>query len=128
MIAQSFIAPAAKPVSRPPPPRQPMSRTNSSDHVTNNEELTNLKRELADLRVAVEGTEKERDFYFNKLRDIEVMVQGKENVAPELVKDLQTILYSTEVTLELISQITSLPLIKEGFEVPADALAAEETF
>lgn len=63
------------------------------------EELTQLKRELADLRVAVEGTEKERDFYFNKLRDIEVMVQGKENVAPELVKDLQTILYSTEVIL-----------------------------
>jgi len=40
--------------------------------------------------------EKERDFYFNKLRDIEITTQTTERTTiSELVDDLQKILYST---------------------------------
>jgi len=80
-----------------------------------------LQNQLKEMQTHLEGLEKERDFYFAKLRDIEILVQGhldgegdtKEN--PTLEK-IQAILYSTE----------------EGFEVP-DATAAapgdeEETF
>lgn len=55
--------------------------------------------------------ERERDFYFSKLRDIELLVQQAVEEDPEiekqedgLVKQIQLILYSTE----------------EGFEIPAE--------
>jgi hypothetical protein len=50
------------------------------------------------------GLEKERDFYFAKLRDIELLLQNAIEADPELekeedtlVKHIQGILYSTEV-------------------------------
>ncbi|KIW01115.1 uncharacterized protein PV09_07403 [Verruconis gallopava] len=74
------------------------------------------------LKETVAGLERERDFYFSKLRDIELLIQQAMEADPELEKDedgilkqIQTILYSTE----------------EGFEIPAEVegeLAEEETF
>lgn len=71
-----------------------------------------LNREIEALNETVSGLETERDFYFNKLRDIEILIQnategegGAERleVSEEgLVKQIQEVLYSTE----------------EGFEVP----------
>ncbi|KKZ65988.1 RP/EB family microtubule-associated protein, partial [[Emmonsia] crescens] len=59
--------------------------------------------------------EKERDFYFAKLRDIELLLQQAVEADPELDKDddslvkhIQAILYSTE----------------EGFEIPPEAEGA----
>jgi hypothetical protein len=64
------------------------------------------------LKEAIAGLEKERDFYFSKLRDIELLLQTAvenepaiENDENGLVKNIQAILYSTE----------------EGFEIPAEA-------
>ena len=71
-----------------------------------------LKAENESLKEAIAGLEKERDFYFSKLRDIELLLQTAvenepaiENDENGLVKNIQAILYSTE----------------EGFEVPAEA-------
>lgn len=56
-----------------------------------------------ELRETVAGLERERDFYFSKLRDIELLIQQQIEAEPELEKDegilkqIQTILYSTEV-------------------------------
>jgi len=68
-----------------------------------------LQQQNAQLRETIDGLEKERDFYFNKLRDIEILVQQAVEADPEIVADddglirqVQAILYSTE----------------EGFEVP----------
>ncbi|RFN52887.1 rp/eb family microtubule-associated protein [Fusarium flagelliforme] len=80
-----------------------------------------LQQENATLKETVVGLERERDFYFSKLRDIELLVQQAVDEDPELekqedglVKQIQTILYSTE----------------EGFEIPAEgeALDDQETF
>ncbi|KAF5659071.1 rp eb family microtubule-associated [Fusarium heterosporum] len=80
-----------------------------------------LQQENATLKETVTGLERERDFYFSKLRDIELLVQQAVDEDPELekqedglVKHIQTILYSTE----------------EGFEIPAEGEAVDdqETF
>ena len=80
-----------------------------------------LKQENESLKEAIAGLEKERDFYFSKLRDIELLLQTAIEQDPDLdkddntlVKSIQAILYSTE----------------EGFEIPAEADGAEveETF
>ena len=70
-----------------------------------------LKQENETLKEAIAGLEKERDFYFSKLRDIELLLQTACEQDPELDKDdnslikqIQTILYSTE----------------EGFEIPLE--------
>lgn len=66
-------------------------------------ELQALQGQVTDLTTHLEGLEKERDFYFAKLRDIEILVQqqmetleaeGKED---KTLKEIQAILYSTEV-------------------------------
>jgi microtubule-associated protein, RP/EB family len=80
-----------------------------------------LQQENATLKETVVGLERERDFYFSKLRDIELLIQTAIEEDPELekqedglVKHIQSILYSTE----------------EGFEIPAEgeALDDQETF
>ncbi|KAL6404119.1 EB1-like domain-containing protein [Ilyonectria robusta] len=78
-----------------------------------------LQQENATLKETVVGLERERDFYFSKLRDIELLVQQAVDEDPELekqedglVKHIQAILYSTE----------------EGFEIPDDAAEDQETF
>lgn len=77
-----------------------------------------LREENNVLKETVAGLERERDFYFSKLRDIELLIQQSMEADPELekeeglLKQIQTILYSTE----------------EGFEIPAEAEAEEETF
>jgi RP/EB family microtubule-associated protein len=80
-----------------------------------------LQQENATLKDTVQGLERERDFYFSKLRDIELLIQQAVDEDPEiekqedgLIKHIQTILYSTE----------------DGFEIPAEAegIDDQETF
>ncbi|CAG7917504.1 unnamed protein product [Penicillium olsonii] len=82
-----------------------------------------LQQEVATQKEAIAGLEKERDFYFAKLRDIELLLQSAIEADPEiekeedtLVKHIQGILYSTEDGFEIPA---------EGEEVVADEL---ETF
>lgn len=97
----------ATPVSRPAPRALGSAAGGSA-----------LKQENDQLKEAIGGLEKERDFYFSKLRDIELLIQNAVELNPKieeedggLVKNIQTILYSTE----------------EGFEIPdVDANGGEE--
>lgn len=54
--------------------------------------------QINELKATVDGLEKERDFYFGKLRDIEVICQEMEEQqnAP-IVQKILDILYATEV-------------------------------
>ncbi|KAL7270969.1 microtubule integrity protein mal3 [Rhizina undulata] len=78
-----------------------------------------LQAEVSALKENLQGLERERDFYFSKLRDIELLIQEAVEKHPEieqeddgLVKSIQAILYSTE----------------EGFEIPDQADDDLETF
>jgi len=85
------------------------------------QESAALQAENNTLKESVCGLERERDFYFSKLRDIELLVQQACEEDPELekqddglIKHIQTILYSTE----------------DGFEIPAETEGVDdaETF
>lgn len=61
-------------------------------------------QEMNQMKETVAGLERERDFYFSKLRDIELLLQQAIDEDPELdkeenslIKQVQAILYSTEV-------------------------------
>ncbi|KAF0772071.1 microtubule-associated protein RP/EB family member 1 isoform X1 [Aphis craccivora] len=71
-------------------PAAPASQRDRGDH-----KIDELTRQMSELRVTVEGLEKERDFYFGKLRDIEVICQEQESEHPLFSKVLE-ILYATE--------------------------------
>nr|CAB3263643.1 microtubule-associated protein RP/EB family member 1 [Phallusia mammillata] len=102
--------------------RQPLSnnapqRIPSNTSVASNQEINALKVEVAEfqeqnkeLQTTVEALEKERDFYFGKLREIEVICQdmegseGCDERMQEMCAKITTILYATE----------------DGFEAPED--------
>lgn len=68
-------------------------------------EAAALNRTITELRISVDELEKERDFYFNKLREIELATQQVTDhglLQSKLFKDVTEILYKTE----------------EGFEAP----------
>ncbi|XP_034383236.1 microtubule-associated protein RP/EB family member 3-like isoform X2 [Cyclopterus lumpus] len=79
------------------PPRQiNLTAARKTTPMTRNggdSELLGLNQQMLDLKLTVDGLEKERDFYFGKLRDIELLCQDKEN--PILNKILD-VLYATE--------------------------------
>ena len=73
-----------------------------------------IVQENAHLRETVTGLERERDFYFSKLRDIELLIQNSADTDSEFEKDkdqngltkqIQQILYSTEVKFTLLHSI-----------------------
>lgn len=80
------------------------SARNTNDH------SAALNKQINELKVTVDGLEKERDFYFGKLREIEILVQEQlelteqDNDDTNCMKEIQAILYRTE----------------EGFEVPPE--------
>ncbi|KAJ7131502.1 calponin homology domain-containing protein [Mycena crocata] len=100
--------------------RTPVSGHRSGTPNTNNAAVQALTGQVRELSTHLEALEKERDFYFEKLRDIEILVQQKMETLEaagqddETLQEIQKILYSTE----------------EGFEVPEGEglVDEEETF
>lgn len=135
-------------VKRPPSVQQRTSLANGrTSTVQSNAALTAAKEKIgvlesenAELINAVDLVESEREFYFQKLRDIEVLIQtaadeldqnndndnedqlnekvetlnldDKQSKHAQLVREIQAILYSTA----------------EGFEIPTQEYETEETF
>ncbi|KAI8420016.1 hypothetical protein MSG28_008612 [Choristoneura fumiferana] len=61
--------------------------------------LDELNLQVNELKATVDGLEKERDFYFGKLRDIEVICQEmEEQQNGPIIQKILDILYATEVT------------------------------
>lgn len=63
-----------------------------------------LQRQLTEARLTMDELLKERDFYFGKLRDIEIVCQKQQTADSPLWKQITEILYKTE----------------DGFEMPQD--------
>ncbi|KAM4601076.1 microtubule-associated protein RP/EB family member 3-like [Polymixia lowei] len=84
----------------PPPQRQINSahtrRTTPMARNGGDAELLELNQQLLDLKLTVDGLEKERDFYFGKLRDIELICQDNECGSSTVLSKIMDILYATE--------------------------------
>ncbi|XP_020776200.2 microtubule-associated protein RP/EB family member 3a isoform X2 [Boleophthalmus pectinirostris] len=112
------MTPPPNPGQRPPPtvknmPTPQRVHYNSTRNSTPRNGLdaeVKLKEELSDLRNNFEGLEKERDFYFGKLRDIEVICQ--ENPSEPIMQQILDVLYATE----------------EGFAPPEEEVNPEEEY
>jgi len=87
-----------------------------------------LRQENATLQATIEGLEKERDFYFEKLTVVEEMLQERQaaagdNVTPEvadLVEQIFKVLYATESTTAPPASVASV----DSPEAAAAAVAA----
>ncbi|XP_012274727.1 microtubule-associated protein RP/EB family member 1 isoform X9 [Orussus abietinus] len=88
--------PAARTVNKVQPNRAvPKGGTVGSRGDTG--KIEELSAQNMELKMTIDGLEKERDFYFGKLRDIEVMCQDCENGdPPPIVQKILEVLYATE--------------------------------
>ncbi|XP_018124039.1 microtubule-associated protein RP/EB family member 2 isoform X1 [Xenopus laevis] len=59
-------------------------------------QVSHLNEQVHSLKIALEGVEKERDFYFGKLREIELLCQEHGQEGDDLLQRLMDILYSSE--------------------------------
>ncbi len=76
------------------------------------QQVVTLNRNIVELRSSMDELEKERDFYFNKLREIELATQQVSDQAilqSSLFKEVTEILYKTE----------------DGFEIPSTTSTAD---
>lgn len=67
------------------------------------------QNQTTELQLTIDGLEKERDFYFGKLRDIEILCQQPEVESIPAIKEIVNILYATE----------------DGFEPPEEAASEQ---
>merc|ERR1719300_571059 len=49
-------------------------------------QIEDLNNQMVEMKLTVEGLEKERDFYFGKLRDVEVLCQDNESAGGDLAR------------------------------------------
>ncbi|XP_067879890.1 microtubule-associated protein RP/EB family member 3b isoform X1 [Heterodontus francisci] len=72
---------------------QHLARNGASDA---DAQIIELNQQLMELKLTVDGLEKERDFYFSKLRDIELICQEHESENNPAIQRIVEILYATE--------------------------------
>uniref|UniRef100_A0A673MF62 Microtubule-associated protein RP/EB family member 1 n=1 Tax=Sinocyclocheilus rhinocerous TaxID=307959 RepID=A0A673MF62_9TELE len=71
-----------------------------------------LSKQINDLKATIADMEKERDFYFGKLRNIELICQEKEGEGDPTLQRIVDILYATD----------------DGFVIPEDEVGEPEEF
>lgn len=72
-------------------------KSETASNQVSNQQIDELSNQIMDMRLNLEGLEKERDFYFSKLRDIEILCQEADEAEPNpLVQKILDILYATE--------------------------------
>ncbi|XP_043723472.1 microtubule-associated protein RP/EB family member 1B-like [Telopea speciosissima] len=87
-------------------------------------EIQALSEQILDLKLSVDNLEKERDFYFAKLRDIEILCQTSEFESLPMAAAIRKILYAAdakESPLAEAQELISRSLNADAAEVDYDA-------
>merc|ERR1711988_604952 len=109
-VAENAPTMKSKPLNQSYPKKSPAPTATPTDDVLKLQgEKKKAEEENVQLKLTIDGLEKERDFYFGKLRDIEVLCQSEPEDNP-FVQQILSILYQTE----------------ENFVAPAEGEGEEE--
>ncbi|KAF7828686.1 microtubule-associated protein RP/EB family member 1C [Senna tora] len=69
--------------------------------------------QITELKLSIDGLEKERDFYFAKLRDIEILCQSPEIEHLPVVAAIQKILYATDDDAAVVAEAQSMISVQQ---------------
>lgn len=123
----SAVAPrTSSTTTRPPSSASPARRMSAAPRgitrapAVSNEMINQLTTEIDDMKISVESLERERDFYFGKLRDVEVIVQERlAELFPSAEDEEELVDPSRKTEADLLKQIQGvLYKTEEGFELP----------
>ncbi|XP_066558395.1 microtubule-associated protein RP/EB family member 1b isoform X4 [Amia ocellicauda] len=89
-------APQRPSVAKAPPKVAPVGLRRPGGAGNGDEEKAELVQEVNLLKLTIEDMEKERDFYFGKLRNIELICQEKEGENDPTLQRIVDILYATD--------------------------------
>merc|ERR1719320_819021 len=103
-----------------PKPAGPKNSTRTPQKPINNgaaAHIDDLTLQVEEMRLTVEGLERERDFYFGKLRDIEVIVGqfAESDGDKDMAQRLLDILYATEDGFAIPEEENGMPAPPEEF-------------
>lgn len=124
--APSRTATAATSVPKDPVPVSASATSRDTAEVADlKKALEESAKQVTELRLDMNGLEKERDFYFDKLREIELIVQDLEDngKASEVTAAIIKILYATA---DGFTQATAADAEESAHEEAAAAAAATE--
>jgi len=93
--AKTVSAKSATPAAKAPVKTSVKSPEGKSSS-DSDKKVDELSAQMAELKVTIDGLEKERDFYFGKLREVEVMCQQSEDPNADLVQKILKCLYATD--------------------------------
>jgi microtubule-associated protein, RP/EB family len=137
-VSRQGVAPVSKPVvhSRKPTSTRPATlirrdnaKENSTAHaesVVKQSELDALQLQVDELNQVIEEGDAEREFYFSKLRNIEIVIQSIEDENPDtpldpILQQIKDILYMTED-----DAAANTESLEAGVDVgPADGLVSD---
>jgi len=112
---------AAKVAPKAAPAKTTTAATTAAVTADKTAEIEELNSKLSKLRDTIQGLEKERNFYFGKLRSIEVLCQQDETKDAETKAQVLKILYQTDSEEEF-----QAPAATETGEVAAQGEVAAE--
>jgi len=112
MPSKTTVAPAKKAATKTPEPK--VTKSESSGDDKSSQKVQELAQANAEMKMNIEAVEKERDFYFGKLRDIEILAQQHDDPELEVLQKIFKILYATDEA--------------EGFVASEEQAQEEESF
>ncbi|XP_022149450.1 microtubule-associated protein RP/EB family member 1C-like [Momordica charantia] len=81
---------------------------------------------ITELKLSIDSLEKERDFYFAKLRDIEILCQSREIQDSNVVSAIKRILYAGEDDASVVAEAQEMVVITTQNEAKETTETAEE--
>ncbi|XVF15496.1 hypothetical protein REPUB_Repub09cG0158800 [Reevesia pubescens] len=89
---------------------------------------TAYDQQITELKLSVDSLEKERDFYFGKLRDVEILCQTPEIEDSPIVAAIKRILYATDGDASVVTEAQAMLSVhpKEAEALSPIAEASEE--
>ena len=130
-VAPAKKKPSSNPSSKQQPPpaststaKKPTATARVVPASTSNAKVATLQKEIEALKLAVERAEQEREFYFEKLQDVEFLCQRPEFVGRHLTRVVERILYHTEGKPDVEAIIAECAT--EGPDADADVVSPAE--